>query len=60
VDHEGGGERVLHHGGSSVGANAHLAIFPDWGVVVAMAANTNSAFVGGGAGVRQVAQLFRH
>jgi len=50
--------RTISHGGGSVGANAFLIMYPDRSIVVAMLANTNSNFVGGGGGARQVARLF--
>ncbi len=34
--------RIVSHGGSSVGGRAHLLIFPDDGVVVAMLANSSA------------------
>lgn len=52
------GRREIAHSGGSVGANAFLALYPDQGVVIAMLSNTNSRFVGGGIGSRQIAPLF--
>jgi CubicO group peptidase (beta-lactamase class C family) len=40
TDYEG--RRIVSHGGSSVGGRAHLLIFPDDGVVVAMLANSSA------------------
>jgi CubicO group peptidase (beta-lactamase class C family) len=37
------GRRVVHHGGSSEGARAFLMLYPDDGVVIAMAANRATA-----------------
>jgi serine beta-lactamase-like protein LACTB len=36
------GRRIVSHGGSSIGGRAHLLIFPDDGVVVAMLANSSA------------------
>jgi CubicO group peptidase (beta-lactamase class C family) len=36
------GQRLLHHGGAEVGANAHLTIAPDAGVAVGVVANAAS------------------
>ncbi|MGD8700157.1 MAG: serine hydrolase domain-containing protein, partial [Gemmatimonadales bacterium] len=36
------GRRIISHGGSSIGGRAHLLIFPDDGVVVAMLANSSA------------------
>ncbi|MDQ3696963.1 MAG: beta-lactamase family protein [Gemmatimonadota bacterium] len=52
------GRRTLSHGGSSVGANAHLILYPAERVVVAILANTSSQFVGSGRGAQQIARLF--
>ena len=40
TDYEG--RRIVSHGGSSIGGRAHLLIFPDDGVVVAMLANSSA------------------
>lgn len=40
TDYEG--RRTVSHGGSSIGGRAHLLIFPDDGVVVAMLANSSA------------------
>lgn len=52
------GHLVIHHGGSSVGGNAHLALYPEAHLVIAALTNTESRFVGGGTIVRQIAHLF--
>jgi CubicO group peptidase (beta-lactamase class C family) len=58
IDTLASGDTVLHHGGSSVGANAHLAIFPRSHLVIAAICNTTSHFVGAGTITRQLAALF--
>jgi CubicO group peptidase (beta-lactamase class C family) len=52
------GQPVEHHGGGSVGGNAHLAIFPERHLVIAVIANAASSFAGSGAAVWQIARLF--
>jgi CubicO group peptidase (beta-lactamase class C family) len=59
IERDDAGRRIVRHGGSSVGANAQLLIYPDQAVVVAMLANTSTRFVGSGeGGARQIAALF--
>jgi len=38
------GRRILHHGGTSVGARAFLLVYPDYGVAVALLANGPAEF----------------
>lgn len=40
---DGQGRRIVHHGGSSEGGRAFLLLYPDEGVVVALAANRATA-----------------
>jgi len=49
------GRRVVHHGGSSEGGRAFLLLYPDQGVVVAMAANRAAAPL-----FEEEAQVFAH
>ncbi len=41
---DGAGRRILHHGGTSVGARAFLLVYPDHGVAVALLANGPAEF----------------
>lgn len=49
------GRRVVHHGGSSEGGRAFLLLYPDEGLVVAMAANRGTAPL-----FEEEAQTFAH
>ncbi len=44
VEFDERGRRMLHHGGTSVGARAFLLVYPEQGVTVAMAANGPATF----------------
>ena len=59
VDWRENGHVVPHHSGGAVGGNAHLALYPEQGMVIAVLANTEAGFVGRGTVVRQIAELFR-
>jgi CubicO group peptidase (beta-lactamase class C family) len=50
------GRRILHHGGTSVGARAFLLVYPDHGVAVALLANGPAEFAE--AEVGRVAEVF--
>ncbi|HUF30685.1 MAG TPA: serine hydrolase domain-containing protein [Gemmatimonadaceae bacterium] len=58
VDTDSAGRREIAHSGTSVGANAFLALYPEQRVVVAILSNTTARFVGAGTGGRQIAALF--
>lgn len=50
------GRRILHHGGTSVGARAFLLVYPDHGVAVALLANGPAEFAEDEVG--RVAEVF--
>ena len=51
------GRRTISHGGGSVGGTTLLLLYPESGIVVAMAVNMTSANLGTGSGA-QIAELF--
>jgi len=51
------GRRTVNHGGSSVGGTTMLLIYPETGVVVALAVNMSSARLGASSAA-QIAELF--
>jgi CubicO group peptidase (beta-lactamase class C family) len=53
------GHVVPHHAGGAVGGNAHLALDPDRGMVIAVLANTETGFVATGRVVQQIARQFQ-
>jgi CubicO group peptidase (beta-lactamase class C family) len=58
LDWKEGGRVIPRHSGGAVGGNAHLALYPDERMVIAVLANSETGYVGGGRVVRQVARLF--
>jgi CubicO group peptidase (beta-lactamase class C family) len=52
------GHRTYSHSGGAMGGNAFLLIYPDQRIVVAMLTNTETGFVGGGRGARQIGEIF--
>jgi CubicO group peptidase (beta-lactamase class C family) len=59
LDWTEGGRVIPRHSGGAVGGNAHLALYPDERMVIAVLANSETGYVGGGRVVRQIARHFK-